>query len=205
MAFFIRLELALSFRRRSGLFCPTLTPNVKLSKATFENEYKPIAGDGDTENGSLNLKKLVENGQWAKTESYTFNVSFTGTSLTPVPAAYQNLNPIELKNGENYKFENLPVGITYDIVEDENTEKLGSAYIGGSYKIGEAEEKTFTADAEKKASGSTTANGFAVTFTNKFDSITPTGLAISVAPFIAMFAAVGAAIALYVAAKRRVR
>ena len=49
---------------------------------------------------------------------------------------------------------------------------------------------------------------FIITFfniINTFTNITPTGLAISVAPFVAMFAAVGAAIALYVAAKRRVR
>ena len=44
-----------------------------------------------------------------------------------------------------------------------------------------------------------------IAYTNTYKTITPTGLAISVAPFVAMFAAVGAAIALYVAAKRRVR
>ena len=44
-----------------------------------------------------------------------------------------------------------------------------------------------------------------ITFTNTYTSITPTGLALNIAPFVAMFAAVGAAIALYVAAKRRVR
>ena len=74
-------------------------------------------------------------------------------------------------------------------------------YKGTSYKVGSDEGNGFITDTLKTQKDVTE-----VVFTNKFaDDITPTGLAISVAPFVAMFAAVGAAIALYVAAKRRVR
>ena len=189
---------------------------VKKDTAAFKNIYRPISGG---ENGSLTLKKEVEGQQWSDTNTYKFNVTFTDGDYTKIKdftikggTDKKSLETIEVTGGtafvvslgkdETYYFEGIPQGTKFEIVED-------TTGYGQYFK----EDKTeISGDATKdeqnklKCTGTLGKDTSEVQYKNFFESgITPTGLALNVAPFIAMFAAVGAAIALYVAAKRRVR
>ena len=176
----------------------------KTEHASFTNEYRPVSGGKD--GTSLTVKKDAKGEEYSKVDEYDFKVSFGFTSLNPVAEnmtykiGEQGENkPVsanttfKLKKGDTVYFTNIPEGITYTVVE-ENADK---AHLGNYFQECE--------DTNKNATGKLTKETINVVLTNIFDAPTPTGLAISVAPFIAMFAAVGAAIALYVAAKRRVR
>ena len=181
--------------------------NTKLDTATFTNIYKPVTTSAD--NGALNLKKIVTDGQWAKTDTYNFKITFTGTSLTPL--SEYKIDPeytgVSLKDQGTWKLDNIPEGISYTIEELEATkDKMGDMYEGCVISVNGAAGNLIKPEENKTTNGKIAATSTMVEFTNKFTAgITPTGLAISVAPFIAMFAAVAGAIALYVAAKRRVR
>jgi len=188
--------------------------DTKKNVADFENIYKPVSGDATS--GSLTITKDVTEEQWSDVNSYPFTVTFTDGTYTSVEEfgvtyaigdeAPQDLvgktASFELKKGETVTFFGLPQGTTYEIVENNDNDKFGQYFNGATIEgAEEADKDTLT------ASGVLGEDTTEVKYTNDFtqEDITVTGLAISVAPFIAMFAAVGAAIALYVAAKRRVR
>lgn len=178
---------------------------TKKNSADFTNTYTKKAPD-------LTVTKKVS-GEYADlNQAFEFTVKFTGSTTATVPdsgfpykignGAEQNLTSggkIYLKNGETATFTNIPAGIKVEVnetkvenyekpelvIQDANGTRSVENYSTGNILLGDVANK--------------------IEFTNNYKPITPTGLAISVAPFVAMFAAVGAAIALYVAAKRRVR
>lgn len=174
-------------------------------EGTYKNKYTKKAGD---ESGSLTISKTVANDTWATTNEYEFTIKFTGTNLTPVADSYtakigqtsvtvsSTNGTFKLKNGESIVFDNIPAGISYEVVENPYTNCTTTA--------------TGTNGASVSADGLTVSgllkdSANTVAYTNTFADIPITGLAVNIAPFIAMFAAVGAAIALYITAKRRVR
>ena len=184
--------------------------DTKLDEAAFENIYRPISG-GD--NASITITKKVTHGEWAASDTYTFNVTFGKTDITDpgdftvtggvgdakdaIDITADSAYEFTLKDGQTFSFYGLPQGITYSIVETDPS--TGEA----NYKETDISGAT-TADG-LTGSGTLAADTTTVQYENIYEDIPMTGLAISIAPFIAMFAAVGAAIALYVAAKRRVR
>lgn len=199
----------------------------KVTELAFENTYNKKSGSDDEENPtpSLKLTKAVANGDYVPADqAYSFKVTITlpdvsadseGTkhckatvTVTGNGSAAQSEITgdvtdfaVTLQKDAAVSFENLPVGTKVTIKEDVSgltsmnfKEAAFSGDATGSGSIGEVASNEITLDED----------GQDVLCTNTFTNITPTGLAISVAPFIAMFAAVGAAIALYVAARRRV-
>ena len=187
--------------------------DTKQDEAAFENIYRPISGENDS--ASLTVTKNVTKGEWSAVTSYDFSVTFGKTDYTDpgdftitggigdeknaIAITADTPYTFSLKDGETFSIYGLPQGITYEISET-NKDSFGSYY-----------QNTTISGADEKDEDALTASGTldpattAVEYQNIFEDVPVTGLAISVAPFVAMFAAVGAAIALYVAAKRRVR
>lgn len=200
---------------RYAIYKGTTASGDKLESADFTNVYAPISGNNET--GSLTVKKTVINPSASAVTSYNFEVTFTDGAAGTLEADMENVtasvdkgsaDPIiettpateeavakvkvtfALKDGETFKIAGLPQGVTYTVAETDDVATYGKQF----------KKKTISSEA-----GSLAKTVTAIDVTNEFIEITPTGLAISVAPFVAMFAAVAGAIALYVAAKRRVR
>lgn len=199
----------------------------KVNLAEFTNVYDPDIPNDQTTNAALTITKAVTgNEEYALITDYTFNASFDYTGLLTKGGKYQigkvgataavdtdswtdigengQITGITLKKGQSVFFKEIPQGVKYTITETSTQTELGTYFVGCDTSDGQAKTDGKTA-AVIKYDDKPQTESIKVTFTNKFQGITPTGLAISVAPFVAMFAAVGAAIALYVAAKRRVR
>ena len=176
----------------------------------FANKFTKKAGDDNK--AALTISKTIGEGkEYAnKDDVFRFKVSIkvpdvkrisgetsysgiVGEAKTAINVAIgedgTGSAEFDIKADEKAEFADIPAG-AYFMVEEIGT--LPSGY-----------EKDATT--EVKEWQVIDENGASATITNNYKNIPVTGLAISVAPFIAMFAAVGAAIALYVAAKRRVR
>lgn len=185
----------------------------KQSAFAFNNIYTPNIPEDS--GAALTIKKTIDGSEeYSLKNTYDFTVEITYTDLTPNGGKYKIADGSEtditvenkkatitgtLKKDDTITFTGLPQGISYTITENETPTSLGPNFKGCS--INEAAEVTQNITTTKE--NVVTEETF--TFKNVFEMITPTGLAISVTPFVAMFAAVAGAIALYVAAKRRVR
>ena len=194
----------------------------KQTAFTFNNIYTPNIPE--TDNAAITVTKAVSgNEEYSLKTTYDFTVNITYTNLTPSGGSYQIGETVDpegnwtditvaegeteatisgtLSKGQSIFFKEIPQGVTVKMDENETKESLGTYFTGCDVTGGQGTDGTKEATiTHQKATETIT-----TTFTNKFEAITPTGLAISVAPFVAMFAAVAGAIALYVAAKRRVR
>lgn len=184
---------------------------AKAAAAEFTNTYEPKAGE---DGKSLVVSKAVTRPEWSKTNTYKFKLSFTNNNVSKAADIVNALVEADsslTKDGENAvtfeiastgekvekEFKNLPQGVSFTVLETSNTDDYGTNFIECDINGAKKDDKTFT---ETLKAETTT-----VDYVNIFENITVTGLALNIAPFIAMFAVVGAAIALYVAAKRRVR
>ncbi len=190
-------------------------PDTKVEELAFENEYTKKAGPED--GASFTLNKSVENTEYVPADqTYTFTVTITlpttadgaaeatisgGETGSDTTITADGDYTVILKDGGSAEFNDLPAGTTVKVVEDtsalinfDTASYEGSDFNGTLSATGDTIDNILIGDTTNE-----------VTCTNTYTSITPTGLAISVAPFVAMFAAVAVAIALYVAAKRRVR
>ena len=123
-------------------------------------------------------------------DSYTAKIGNTSVTVNSSNGTFK------LKNGESIVFDNIPAGISYEVVENSYTNCTTTATGTNGAQVS---QDGLTVSGLLKDSANT------VAYTNTFADIPITGLALNIAPFIAMFAAVAGAIALYVAAKRRVR
>lgn len=192
------------------------TENEQTETKAEPNFTNQFTKKGGSEAGvaSLVISKTVANGAYADPATeYEFTVSFEVPDTVPAMpedgyaytieggtggAITANGGTIKLKDGQSASFANIPAGVTVAITEAKapNVETVSCKYVSNGGTAQEGAESVSFLIGEKTNTAE---------YTNTYTSITPTGLAISVAPFVAMFAAVGAAIALYVAAKRRVR
>lgn len=196
------------------------TVGGKVNTAKFLNKYTKNGGSTDKKD-ALVIKKVVSGSYADLTKPYDFNVTFTDGTYEKVteytytiddPKTLGDANDthtipstggiIKLKDGQSAKFATIPAGIKVTVAEM-NVSNLVTTTIEAS----NGNRGTITKDdaARTVTNMLLGENENSITYTNTWKDITPAGLAISVAPFVAMFAAVGAAIALYVAAKRRVR
>ncbi len=192
---------------------------VKDEKIAYKNMFRPKAGPNGSD-VSLEISKEVVNPEWATIDEYTFTITFTdGEAVytdgeTEATIAKVNANgytavkgeenltiksgdSFKLKNGEKIQFKNIPAGIKYTVTETKDPAQASCevAVNGGDKATGEIVENQVL----KAGSANTAA------FTNTYKPIDMTGVAINVAPFAVMLAAVAGAVILYVAAKRRVR
>lgn len=190
----------------------TAIAEVKVP-AEFENTF--------TKATTLTLSKAVINDDYVAADTlYTFNVEFS----LPTTATVDTFNPeisglktgesavadsdsklkytVKLKKDGSIDFTKLPAGTKVTVTEDTTDNiNISSTSIVINSNGGEADEITGVT-AENVLIGENTNS---IAYTNTYTKITPTGLAINIAPFMAMFVAVAAAIVLYVAGKRRTR
>jgi hypothetical protein len=188
----------------------------KKDDFAFENQYFK-KGNTDGNESFKVAKEIGANAEYANPDDpFEIEITFTKPDLSNEVldekfATYKGTldgetidftpgtaKKVTIKAGQAHElvFANIPAGASYTISET----KPGTNYTLKQINVTENGQET-----EKKSEGNITDGENSAKVINDFKTITPTGLAISVAPFVAMFAAVGAAIALYVAAKRRVR
>ena len=201
----------------------------KSAKIAYKNMYKPKAGEEqDDKNISLEISKKVENEEWATQPDYEFTINFAdgdatyttigedgkettkkiaevaadGYEAVKVKADGTSEAAGKIKSGDKFKlakdekiqFKNIPAGIKYTVTETKDpAQKSMTIKLNGA----DANE---VKDQVLKAGSANTAE-----FTNKYETIDMTGVALNIAPFVAMVAAVAGAVALYIAARRRVR
>lgn len=186
---------------------------VKEDTATFDNKYVAEAGKDD-ENKSFSVEKKVTSPEWATVNEYDFAVTFKDSAsgktsvdhskytVTGANVTWEgNTAKFKLAKDAKAVFDNIPAGIQYEVVETPVTSLSDCTALQNGDSIGSIKDESYTVRGTLEAKGKANT----VQYTNIFQNIDPTGLALNIAPFVAMFAAVGAAIAMYVAAKRRVR
>ena len=100
---------------------------------------------------------------------------------------------IKLKHGETVTFENIPEGVTYEVVEGDYTIDLGGEYDAPVYTWSDKTEK-------KIAAGDTDT----VKITNNKDVTIDTGILMDSAPYVVMLLVAAAALVLFTT-KRRVQ
>ena len=152
--------------------------------ANFDNEYKKSNKTGE-EFKDLTIKKTVSGAQADKDKLFTFNVTITSGSgrttyiIHKPDGADQTLTsgtPYEftLKHNETIIIENLSTNDTYKVEETADS------------------KKGYTATGEVKTDTNMPAANTTVTVNNEKKSVTPTGIFMSYAPYIAMIAAAAA-------------
>ena len=90
---------------------------------------------------------------------------------------YRSQTPIELSSKQTLKLTGLPVGASYEVVENDYSSNGYSTSIGANTNIKETDNKDYqpTIDnANRKASGKISQAGDTITYTNSQQRITPT-------------------------------
>lgn len=174
----------------------------KVDEIQFDNTYIP-------DNTQLKVSKVVTGNYGDKTKQFEFNITLTNaatadtteytatvgeTSYTFTSGTEQTVN---LTDGQELVFNDLPVGTTYTITEVGTEGYTPSVSVNGTDQNG-SEGQSLTVSETKVVSG-----GNNVVFTNKYQEITPTGIIINNLPFIMLVVIGGAGIAFYMASKRR--
>ncbi len=206
-----------------------ITPNPDTNDFNFENTYVYEAGVGPdpvtpkpeyTQKGSLRVSKKVVNQSAANADStdktpFDFTVTFTfpaGTDETtlggvtangaPVTLTGGNMYTFKLKTDEAMRFNKLPVGTKFTVVETGTPNYIGAAKTTIDTQVTEEKATGYGEDltvTEKKLS--VESNTVDVTNTNLY--IPPMGVMINVLPFVMMFAIGGGALILFIVLKRR--
>lgn len=152
--------------------------------ANFDNEYKKSNKTGE-EFKDLTIKKTVSGAQADKDKLFKFNVTIiSGSGRTTYVVhkpggADQFLTSgtpyeFELKHNETITIENLSTNDTYTVVETTDS------------------KKGYTANGEVTTATNMPAEDKIVTVNNEKKEVTPTGIFMSYAPYIAMIAAAAA-------------
>ena len=152
--------------------------------ANFDNEYKKSNKTGD-EFKDLTIKKTVSGAQADKEKLFTFNVTITSGSgrttyvVHKTDGSEETLTSgtpykFELKHNETITIENLSTNDTYTVVETADS------------------KNGYTATNEVTTPTNMPATNTTVTVNNEKKSVTPTGIFMSYAPYIAMIAAAAA-------------
>lgn len=179
----------------------------KVDSIDFTNTFTKEAG-------TFTVKKTVENDQYADANTqYSFTATFTKSSTSGEVSSFidkinvagatdvkKNGNAItfKLKKDETATFTNVPAGVKVDVVEDQAT-NVKSTKIAITSNGGE------TVNKDGLDSGSVLLGEKAntIAYTNTYQDVTLTGVATKIAPFIAMVAIAGGAVALYIVSRRR--
>ena len=152
--------------------------------ANFDNEYKK-SNKTEEEFKDLTIKKTVSGAQADKEKLFKFNVTITSGSgrttyvVHKTDGSEETLTSgakyeFELKHNETITIENLSTNDTYTVVETTDS------------------KKGYTATGEVTTATNMPAADTTVTVNNEKKSVTPTGIFMSYAPYIAMIAAAAA-------------
>ena len=188
----------------------TITDNKlenKVDSIDFTNTFTKEAG-------AFTVKKTVENDQYADANTlYSFTATFKESSTSGEVSSFINAinvagatdkavsgNAItfKLKKGETATFTNVPAGVKVDVVEAQAT-NVDSTKIAITSNGGTATQKDGL-DSGEVLLGE---NANSIVYTNTYQDVTLTGVATKIAPFIAMVAIAGGAVALYIVSRRR--
>ena len=161
-----------------------MTKQGTEKSANFDNEYKK-SNKTEEEFKDLTIKKTVSGAQADKDKLFTFNVTITsGSGRTTYVVHKPNGSDQTLTSGTPYEFtlkhnetitiENLSTNDTYTVEETADS------------------KKGYTATGEVTTATNMPAADTTVTVNNEKKSVTPTGIFMSYAPYIAMIAAAAA-------------
>ncbi len=188
----------------------TITDNKfenKVDSIDFTNTFTKEAG-------AFTVKKTVENDQYADADTlYSFTATFKESSTSGEVSTFINQIQVadatdkavsgnaitfKLKKGETATFTNVPAGVKVDVVEAQAT-NVKSTTIAISSNGG-ATTNINGLDSGEVLLGE---NANTIAYTNTYQDVTLTGVATKIAPFIAMVAIAGGAVALYIVSRRR--
>ncbi len=186
---------------------------------TFTNTYKAAANDPESsDKNGFTVGKTVTGKLGDKSEKFTITVSFASAKqVAPNGIAYKVLDGeskekteyvamtysgtdklykgskvIELKHGETFSFDNIPYGVTYEVVESDYT---GEGYDAPVYAIDGSEVDD--------CAGTVAAASIDVGITNDYDTEVDTGVVFDVLPYVLILAFVVAACAMIILKKRK--
>lgn len=173
----------------------------------FTNAYNKDA--------SLTVTKAVVNPEYEADADYTFTITFTkGTNANEVPDLTQvegnsgltknndGTYTFSLKNKGSITINGIPAGTKYTISEatpsskNYDGTKIEQTVNGSDTKV--TTEALATTKAQVIGEGQNVA-----AYTNTYKKVTPTGVIMQIAPFIAMVAIAGGAVALYLVSRKR--
>ena len=173
----------------------------------FTNAYNKDA--------SLTVTKAVVNPEYEADADYTFTITFTkGANANEVPDLTQvegnsgltknndGTYTFSLKNKGSITINGIPAGTKYTISEatpsskNYDGTKIEQTVNGSDTKV--TTEALATTKAQVIGEGQNVA-----AYTNTYKKVTPTGVIMQIAPFIAMVAIAGGAVALYLVSRKR--
>lgn len=179
----------------------------KVDSIDFTNNFTKVAGE-------FKVSKTVENDQYADADTlYSFTATFKESSTSGEVSTFINQIQVadatdkavsgnaitfKLKKGETATFTNVPAGVKVDVVEAQAT-NVKSTTIAISSNGG-ATTNINGLDSGEVLLGE---NANTIAYTNTYQDVTLTGVATKIAPFIAMVAIAGGAVALYIVSRRR--
>ena len=179
----------------------------KVDSIDFTNTFTKEAG-------TFTVKKTVENDQYADANTlYSFTATFKKSATSGEVSSFINAIKVagvtdvqvdgsaitfKLKKDETATFTNVPAGVKVDVVEAQAT-NVKSTKIAITSNGGTATQKDGL-DSGEVLLGE---NANSIVYTNTYKDVTLTGVATKIAPFIAMVAIAGGAVALYIVSRRR--
>lgn len=189
----------------------TITDNKfenKVDSIDFTNTFTKEAY-------AFTVKKEVEKDQYADANTlYSFTATFKKSATSGEVSSFINAIKVagatdvqvngsaitfKLKKGETATFTNVPAGVKVDVVEAQAT-NVKSTKIDITSNGGETMTKDNSRDSGEVLLGE---NANSIVYTNTYQDVTLTGVVTKIAPFIAMVAIAGGAVALYIVSRRR--
>ncbi len=166
----------------------------------FNNEYSA---------GSLSVKKTVTGIMGDQQKEFTVKVTFTapagdtvrgdityvdGNETKSIAGGWTDSKEVDitLKHDETVTFTNIPYGVTYDVVENDYTDKENGGYDAASYKFDDNNKKIDSASES-------------VTITNNKGGNIDTGINMDSMPYILMLAVVFMGLFVFFSKKRKMR
>lgn len=173
-----------TFTKEAGAFTVT--------KEVAKDDY--AAADTDYE-FTATFTKSATSGEAA---DFVKNITVSGIKDTDYTINNDGTITFKLKKDETATFTNVPAGVKVDVVEAQ-AKNVDSTTIAITSNGGETKTKDGL-DSGEVLLGE---NLNSIVYTNTYKDVTLTGVATKIAPFIAMVAIAGGAVALYIVSRRR--
>ncbi|HFG1680331.1 TPA: FCT-2 pilus major pilin FctA/T1 [Streptococcus pyogenes] len=154
---------------------------------------KKVSGTGGDRSKDFNFGLTLKANQYYKASEKVMIEKTTKGGQAPVQteASIDQLYHFTLQDGESIKVTNLPVGVDYVVTEDDYKSEKYTTNVEVSPQDGAV--KNIAGNSTEQETS--TDKDMTITFTNKKDFEVPTGVAMTVAPYIALgIVAVGGAL-----------
>ena len=184
---------------------------VRVAAVHTEGEGKTKSGEFNNEYsaGSLSVKKTVTGIMGDQQKEFTVKVTFTaptddtvreaityvdGGETKTIAAGWTGSKEVEitLKHDETVTFNNIPYGVTYNVVENDYTTPNAGGYEEAVYNFDDSNKKIDTASEN-------------VTITNNKGGVVDTGINMDSMPYILMLAVVFMGLFVFFSKKRMMR